>query len=93
MLYPVPAAMTPRTPIKEPAGGMSEEERKRLAANLQRLRKERGLTQQELADLASLEQKQISRIERGEISPVVDTVARIARALGVDLADMFARPS
>lgn len=70
---------------------MSQEERERLAASLQRLRKERGLTQQELADLAGLTQKQVSRIERCEISPVVDTLARIVRALGVDLADLFPR--
>ena len=89
LLYPIPAA-TPRVSSGEPGDGMGEEERRRLGANIQCFRKARGLTQQELADRAGVEQKQVSRIERGEISPTVDTVAKIARALGVPIGDLFA---
>ncbi|MDK0520404.1 helix-turn-helix transcriptional regulator [Streptomyces sp. ML-6] len=51
----------------------------RLAANL---------TQQALAESAGLEKQTVSLIENGHQSPRIDTVWRIARALGVSVADL-----
>lgn len=62
----------------------------RLNANLldttgkrvERLRKDLGLSQAELAALAGVRQNYISAIERDTASPSAEVVARIARTLG-----------
>lgn len=45
-------------------------------------RRRHGLTQQALARRARTSQRHISRIERGEISPSVDTLERLLAAMG-----------
>lgn len=52
------------------------------AAFLRERREAHGLSQAELAKLAKTSQGQISRIERGAISPSFDTLAKILAALG-----------
>ena len=42
-----------------------------------------GLSQAELAELAGTAQAVISRIERGVVSPTLDTFGKIARGLGL----------
>ena len=42
-----------------------------------------GLTQQRLAELAEMDPAEISRYEKGARSPRLDTVVRLASALGV----------
>ena len=49
------------------------------------LREKRLLTQVQLAEKAGVPQAQISRIERGVVSPTSATLAKIAEALGADL--------
>ena len=58
--------------------------RRRLAEFIE-LREKHHLTQVELAEKTGLPQAQISRIERGAVSPTSATLARIAEALGADL--------
>lgn len=41
-----------------------------------------GLSQQQLARWSATTQRHIGRIERGEVSPSVDTLAKILRAMG-----------
>jgi transcriptional regulator with XRE-family HTH domain len=60
-----------------------------LGARLRGLRKERALSQRELADLADLSPNAISLIERDEISPSVATLQRLAGALGVKMSYFF----
>jgi len=60
-----------------------------LGARLRSLRKERALSQRELADLAELSPNAISLIERDEISPSVATLQRLAAALGVKMSYFF----
>jgi transcriptional regulator with XRE-family HTH domain len=48
-------------------------------------RQRHGLSQATLARRARTTQKQVSRIERGEISPSVATVARLLQAMGMRL--------
>ncbi len=50
------------------------------------LRKRHKLTQPALAKRSGVEQADISRIERGLGNPTEETLAKIARALGVRLA-------
>jgi transcriptional regulator with XRE-family HTH domain len=56
---------------------------------LRRIRKERGLSQQRLADLANVDKVTIVHIEGGKVSPKVETLEKLAAALEVDLADLF----
>lgn len=63
--------------------------RKRLAVNMKRLRKERGWSQEALADEAGLDRTYISGIERVVKNPTVTVVARIASALSCGLGDLL----
>ena len=60
-----------------------------LGAQLRRLRLDRRLTQETLAELASLNYKYIGRIELGKADPGADVLVRLARALGVPVGDLF----
>jgi transcriptional regulator with XRE-family HTH domain len=48
-------------------------------------RRRHGLTQRSLALRAGTDQAVVSRIERGEVSPAVDTVERLLAAMGESL--------
>jgi transcriptional regulator with XRE-family HTH domain len=63
--------------------------RQRLAVNMKRLRKERGWSQEALADEAGLDRTYISGIERIVRNPTVTVVQRIATALGCGLGDLL----
>lgn len=52
-------------------------------------RKERGVSQRDLARALGMAQSTLSRIERGERRVSVDRLIAIARALGVRPADML----
>lgn len=56
--------------------------RQRLAVNIVRLRKEKGWSQEELADRAGLHRTYISAVERCVRNPTITVVAKIAEALG-----------
>jgi transcriptional regulator with XRE-family HTH domain len=61
-----------------------------LAKRLRLLREERQLTQEKLAFLAGLHRNYISLLERGQKSPTVDVLHRLARALGVKASALLA---
>lgn len=63
--------------------------RQRLAANMKRLRKERGWSQEALADEASLDRTYISGIERVVKNPTITVVERVAAALGCRLGELL----
>lgn len=67
-----------------------EEALARVATRLYRARKSRGLSQAEVADRAGTKQPNISAIENGEGNPTVRTVGRLAAALRMDIAELFA---
>ena len=50
------------------------------------LRKEKGLTQRELAKAANLTQPAIARLESKSATPQLDTLSKVADALGYSLA-------
>jgi DNA-binding XRE family transcriptional regulator len=62
---------------------------KRVGLNLQRLRRDKGLSQEELADCASVHQTYLSGVEGGKRNPSIGVLARIAAALGVDIEELF----
>jgi transcriptional regulator with XRE-family HTH domain len=53
------------------------------------LRKERGLSQQDLAYRIGMEKSNLSVIENGKSNPQVLTLVRIASALGLQTRDIF----
>lgn len=55
------------------------------------LRLERGLTQKDVAVAGRLDQARISEIEHGRYTPGLDQAARLAKGLGVTLADLVGR--
>ena len=60
-----------------------------FGARIRELRKARGLTQDQLADILDIEQKHVSLIELGKSYPSLDRLARIAEALLVPLPSLF----
>ncbi|MHB8270984.1 helix-turn-helix domain-containing protein [Bradyrhizobium sp.] len=66
---------------------------KALAANVRRLRKERGWTQDDLAAETKVEQAAISLIENGRANPTLLMLESIARALDVAFIELFAAPA
>ncbi len=53
------------------------------------IRKEKGITQEQLAKKTGLRQTHISRIERGVYMPRIDIAERIANALGCRIGDII----
>jgi transcriptional regulator with XRE-family HTH domain len=60
-----------------------------LGREVRRLRKERGLSQEALADLAGLHPNYIGGIERGERNVGVKALFRLARGLDVKPRDLL----
>ena len=56
---------------------------------LTRIREERGLSQQGLADASGVNKATINQIERGRRSPNLETLEKLAGALAVEVADFF----
>lgn len=55
-----------------------------FAANVRRLRADRGLSQEELAEAAGVHRTYIGMLERGEKNVTIYNIERIARALSVE---------
>jgi transcriptional regulator with XRE-family HTH domain len=65
--------------------------RDRVGSNIQRLRLEKKLSQEELAGRADIHQTYLSGVESGKRNPSVVVLARISKALGVDAVELFKR--
>ena len=57
---------------------------------IQRIRKERGLTQEQLAEMTDVASNSISRIERGLLIPALPTLIDICNALGTSADSILA---
>jgi transcriptional regulator with XRE-family HTH domain len=58
----------------------------RLGGRVRELRRGRGLTLEELAELSGVSRAMISKLERGEKNPTLVVVAKLAGGLGVTLS-------
>ncbi|HEY0012114.1 MAG TPA: helix-turn-helix transcriptional regulator [Allosphingosinicella sp.] len=64
--------------------------RKLVGRNAARIRNERGLTQEQLAERCGLSQQYLSGLERGRRNPTIVTLYEIAAALEVSHVDLVA---
>jgi transcriptional regulator with XRE-family HTH domain len=62
-----------------------------VARNLRILRKQKGLSQEELAFQAGINRNYVGQIEREEKSPSVDMLEKLGVALEIDPANLIAK--
>lgn len=62
-----------------------------IAGNVRRARQARGLSQDKLAQAARLHRCRVDSVEAGTRNVDMANVERLARALGLEPADLFAR--
>ena len=63
--------------------------REKFGARLRELRTGAGLTQRDLADLAEMNVKYLSELERGRSSPTMEVMVSLAQGLGVKPGELF----
>jgi transcriptional regulator with XRE-family HTH domain len=61
----------------------------KLGKRIRKARRDRKMTQEELAEKVGLHYTTISRIERGISNSPVQTVGKIAKTLKVKMSDLF----
>jgi len=63
---------------------------KTISENIKRLRNKLGLTQDDLAKKADIKYTTLMKVESGTVNkPSVQTMANIAKALGVSIEDLL----
>lgn len=62
---------------------------KDIAARITQLRQQKNYTMAKLADITGITRSMISQVEKGEALPSLQTLSRIAEALGVTLSSFF----
>lgn len=60
-----------------------------FAANLRRLREEKGLSLRQLSATCNVEHSDISRMENGKVNVTLKTVEHLAEALDVSITDLL----
>lgn len=65
-----------------------------MAINMRRLRHDKDMTQEEVAERSGLSARYIGSIERAKVSASVSILGKVAEALGVDPCELIrvARP-
>lgn len=62
---------------------------KKVGLKIRVQRVKRGISQEELADMAGIARSTMGIVERGEQSPSLQTIAKIATALKIDIYKLF----
>ena len=60
-----------------------------ISEKIKAIRKERGLTQKQFGDLCGIHEVQIRKYERGEVTPKMENIKKIADGLGVPPSDLI----
>lgn len=63
--------------------------RKLVGRNAARIRREKGLTQEQLAERSGLSQQYLSGLERGRRNPTIVTIYELATALEVNFLELL----
>ena len=61
-----------------------------IGKNITKLRKKHNLTQNQLAEKLNYSDNAVSRWERGEVSPSIETLEQIAQVFNVPIANLLA---
>ena len=56
---------------------------------IKKIREQKGLTQEEVAKKAGIYTNYYAKIERGVITTSIEKATKIAKALGVEVSDIF----
>ena len=64
-------------------------EKQLLGARIKELRKEKGYTQQQLAELIDIDSKHLSKIEVGSSYPSLYNLEKITKVLNIEMQDLF----
>lgn len=75
--------------ILPPTGERMNNTKVLLGTRIREIRKARGYTQEQLAEMIDIEQKHVSRIESGKSFPTIDRLEKMAVALNVPLMGFF----
>lgn len=62
--------------------------REAVGAKVRSVRLGAGMTQAELGAAAGMDHRAVSRLESGKTSPNLDTLDRLARAMGIGVTDL-----
>ena len=62
--------------------------RKLVGRNVRRIRQQKGITQEQLAELSGFSQQYLSGLERGLRNPTIVTLYELAQTLGVSHLDL-----
>ena len=65
----------------------------KLVITIHALRKEKGLTQAQLAEVTGINRAMIGRIENKDYMPTVEQLQALGEALGFEVVDMFMEDS
>lgn len=66
-----------------------QKERKALGKTIENLRKEKGMTQEDLADKASINVSYLAKIENGYVNTTIRYLIKLARGLKVLVRELF----
>jgi transcriptional regulator with XRE-family HTH domain len=62
---------------------------KKVGEHIRKLRTEKNITQEELAYDADLDISQVGRIERGVVNTSICVLQRLAKALNIEMKELF----
>lgn len=86
------AKQVPHPPQPDDGDPVPNELQALFGNNLRAARIAHNLTHQELADRAGFKRQYVSRIEAGQLNVTLDTMKRLAAALGQDVSAMLRFP-
>jgi transcriptional regulator with XRE-family HTH domain len=76
-------------PVERPRAARRQDDG--FGARIRRMRKEAGLTLQELSGRCGLAPSTISKVEQNQISPTYENILRLADGLGLEVGELFTK--
>ena len=60
-----------------------------IGEKIRKVREAKGLSQKEISAMVNMDQSQYSKIENDKTDPTTSTLEKIAKALGIDVPELF----
>lgn len=61
----------------------------KIGAEIRRLRKKKGMTQQQFGTAISTIQANVSLLEKGKLNPSIEYLEKVAHALEIEVKELF----